>query len=270
MTGKELASKALNLAKNYKTVYANGFIGAIITEDGINAKAKQLPNWYTADRKAHLRTLIGKGYFGFDCVCMIKSLLWGWNGDASKTYGGAVYASNGMPDATVEQVLEVCNGVSTDFSNVQEGEFLWLPGHCGLYVGNGLSVECTGKWRNGVQITAIENMGKKSTEYQPRTWVKHGKMPYVTYTASTTPSTPAVTTGKENDIKLLTLRRGENRLNPQITTAQILLKHYGFYKMDIDGAFGPGMETAVKNFQTAKKLNADGIIGVDTWTALLK
>lgn len=32
--------------------------------------------------------------FGFDCVCLIKGLLWGWNGNASKTYGGAGYAIN--------------------------------------------------------------------------------------------------------------------------------------------------------------------------------
>ena len=32
--------------------------------------------------------------YGFDCVNLIKGVLWGWSGDASKTYGGAAYKSN--------------------------------------------------------------------------------------------------------------------------------------------------------------------------------
>ena len=27
--------------------------------------------------------------FGFDCVCLIKGILWGWDGDKNATYGGA-------------------------------------------------------------------------------------------------------------------------------------------------------------------------------------
>ena len=36
-----------------------------------------------------------------------------------------------------------------------------------------------------------------------------------------------------------------------------------------DGEFGPTTEKAVKNFQGLRKLEADGEIGADTWTALL-
>ena len=36
-----------------------------------------------------------------------------------------------------------------------------------------------------------------------------------------------------------------------------------------DGEFGPTTEKAVKDFQTLRKLEADGEIGKDTWTALL-
>ena len=37
-----------------------------------------------------------------------------------------------------------------------------------------------------------------------------------------------------------------------------------------DGDFGAATEKAVKKFQTANKLAADGIVGKDTWTALLR
>ena len=35
--------------------------------------------------------------YGFDCVCLIKGVLWGWSGNAAKPYGGAAYASNAFP-----------------------------------------------------------------------------------------------------------------------------------------------------------------------------
>lgn len=121
-----------------------------------------------ASRQAELRGLIEKEYFGFDCVCLVKGILWGWNGDASKKYGGAVYQSNGVPDITEGQMINACNGVSSDFSKLVPGEFLWMQGHCGVYIGDGLAVECTPKWDNCVQITAVGNLGSKSG-YNSRT-----------------------------------------------------------------------------------------------------
>lgn len=43
-----------------------------------------------------------------------------------------------------------------------------------------LAVECTPAWKNGVQITAVANIGSKSG-YNARKWKKWGKIPYVTY-----------------------------------------------------------------------------------------
>ena len=37
----------------------------------------------------------------------------------------------------------------------------------------------------------------------------------------------------------------------------------------VDGAFGPDTSTAVKNFQTSKGLNADGVVGDNTWNKMV-
>ena len=59
--------------------------------------------------------------------------------------------------------------------------------------------------------------------------------------------------------------------------AQILLISKGYYCggrivagcESADGEFGPTTEKSVKSFQDKNNLTADGIIGSDTWKALL-
>lgn len=188
MTGKQLAEKALNIAKNYKTVYMWGVFGAPVTEALIVSKAKQYPSWYTTARQTAFRKLIGKGYFGFDCVNLMKGIVWGWNGDASKTYGGASYATNGCPDYGADSMIAYCKNVTTKFDGIPVGAALWMSGHFGIYIGDGLGVECTPKWSNNVQVTAVGNIGTKAG-YNTRTWTKWGLMPFITYDSSSTGTT---------------------------------------------------------------------------------
>jgi putative chitinase len=61
------------------------------------------------------------------------------------------------------------------------------------------------------------------------------------------------------------LRRGDN--NASVILLQTKLNAAG-YQVGTDGDFGPGTEAAVKQFQTAKGLPTDGIVGPRTWTAL--
>ncbi|MBO5147094.1 MAG: peptidoglycan-binding protein [Clostridia bacterium] len=263
MKNVELVKKAKDVVANYKTVYANGMFGQPITESIIVQKTRQLPKWYTSARQKSLRALIGQGCFGFDCICFIKALLWGWSGDLKSTNGGAKYCSNNVPDTTEYGMLNRCSNISSDFSKIEVGEYLWTDGHCGIYVGEGMAVECTPKWDNGVQITAVHNIAEKQG-YNGRTWKKHGKLPYIEYIVETEEETKKMVT-----INLSRLQRGSK--GNEVKTLQRLLKSLGY---DIgwfgtDGDFGSATEAAVKKFQQDRKIASDGIVGCDTWMQLL-
>ncbi len=176
-TAAQLAERAIDVANNFKTLYVMGCFGAPMNDKN---KTRYCSN-HSYNKKAERTAMIKAATadtFGFDCVCLIKGLLWGWNGDTGKTYGGAGYACNGVPDIGADTMITKCSDISTDFSKIEVGEAVWMEGHIGIYVGAGLAVECTPKWKNCVQLTAC-NCSKIG--YNRRNWTKHGKLPYVSY-----------------------------------------------------------------------------------------
>lgn len=257
-TGKELAAAAMNAAENFKTLYVMGCIGAPLNDKNKDRYSRNYSYNRQTERTVKIKSATSDT-FGFDCVCLVKSLLWGWQGDKNKTYGGAVYESNGVPDINEKAMLNACTDVSTDFSNIQEGEFLWVSGHCGIYVGDGLAVECSPAWADGVQITAVRNIYDKGG-YNARTWTKHGKLPYVTYEAPV----------KTVDISLPQIAKGSK--GEAVQALQRLLSTYGYSlgtKNPFDGDFGTKTDTAVRAYQKENGLEVDGIVGVKTWAKLL-
>ena len=55
----------------------------------------------------------------------------------------------------------------------------------------------------------------------------------------------------------------------QIMALQYLLRNRGFFSTMPDGEFGVGTERAVKRFQKAQKIVADGVIGEQTFARLI-
>lgn len=186
MKSSELVAKALDIARNYRTLYVMGCFGAPMTA----SNKKRYTQNHSYNRKAARTAKIqaaSEDTFGFDCVNLIKGILWGWRGDKTKTYGGAGYAVNGVPDIGADRMIAVCPDASTTgWETMEPGEAVWLKGHIGIYVGNGLAVECTPSWANKVQITAVGNIGSKAG-YKTRKWTKHGHLPYVEYTGTVIP-----------------------------------------------------------------------------------
>lgn len=263
MNNIEFAAMAKKIATEYKTGYMLGAWGCPATEFNINRLTNQWPNNSKYAPTARSR---GAGHFLFDCCGLVKGILWGWSGDANHVYGGAPYKANGVPDLDEYGLMQVCTNVSTDFSKIVIGAYVWTSGHCGIYVGDGLVAEATPKWENGVQLTALANIGAKSG-YNSRRWTKWGKLPYVTYSAdeSVQPTVKVYIAPYE-------LEKGHK--GEQVKAIQQLLIAKGFDcgPDGADGDFGANTEKAVKKYQTAnidKCVWSDGIVGKNTWCALL-
>ena len=241
MTNTQLVDLCKKIAKNYKTLYVYGCFGAPMN----STNKKRYTNNYDYNKRADRKKLIlnaSSDTFGFDCVNLIKGILWGWNGNVNATYGGAKYCFNDVPDVSANGMMNYCTSKSTDFSKIEIGEVVWLSGHIGVYIGDGLAVECTPIWKDGVQITAVGNIGKKSG-YNTRTWTSHGKLKFIDY--KTTPS-------------FLPPRgyftKGDTGENVKKIDAWFCTKVQGDY-------YGDYTTAVVKEFQRQNGLEQDGCIG---------
>ena len=83
----------------------------------------------------------------------------------------------------------------------------------------------------------------------------------------TEPEKPVEPTGSACIVDLPIIRQGDNGF--PVIAVQTLLGKHNFNVNYIDGDFGPDTLAKVKAFQNAKGLDADGIVGRDTWTTLL-
>lgn len=183
MTAAQFVATAERLATDYKTLYVMGAFGAPMTAAN---KTRYINNgsaggYNKQPARAAKINAASSNTFGVDCCGLTKAILWGWNGDKSRVYGGAGYACNGVPDLDARGLINACRDVSaTGWDTMLPGEEVWMDGHCGIYVGRGLAVESTPIWRDGVQYSAVAYIGPKAG-YNARKWTKHGKLPWVDY-----------------------------------------------------------------------------------------
>lgn len=268
-TGEELAWACLEVAKNYKTLYVTGCFGWPMTNSN-KARVKQN---YSANRKEPRVSNINKASkdtFGFDCVNIIKGLLWGWNGNVNDVYGGAKYQANGVPDIDEGTMFNSCTNKSSDFNNIEVGEACWMQGHIGIYVGNGLCVECTPAWSNNVQVTACN---RDVPGYNRRNWTQHGKLPYVTYTGKNDESikpapAPKPTPAPDTTNTKRELHKGDKGEDVKQLQKDLIELGYNLGQWGADGDFGDMTDKAVRDFQQKSGLVVDGWAGEKTFAAL--
>ncbi len=265
MTANDFIARAKQ-AVNSKTLYVMGGFGAPLNETN---KEKYI-NLYAYNRKpavmASIRTA-SNDTFAFDCINLLKGILWGWCGDPSQIYGGAVYASNGVPDTNEKGLFQMCKDQTVSFKNIQPGEMLYMAGHAGIYIGDGLAIESTPAWKNKVQITAVMNIGIRA-QYPGRYWEAHGKLPWINYNNQPAPApVPSALTFTFSEIHT-------GSTGSDVKVLQTVLKGLNFKDKNkkvlvIDGEFGECTYYALCNFQKSAGIAVDGIAGPDTWNHLL-
>ena len=186
MRDSELIARLKDIVEHYKTLYVMGCFGAPLTGKNVAYYCSNHSYNRQKERTKMIQAAADQTppVYGFDCVCLIKGILWGWTGDASKTFGGATYLSNDVPDIGADLMITKCLGVSTHFESIVPGEAVWMSGHIGIYIGGGMVIEASPAFDNRVQVTECRNL-QKTPGLNGRKWTRHGRLPYVLYGTQT-------------------------------------------------------------------------------------
>lgn len=278
-------------------VYWYGTCGYACTQSLLTRKTRQYPDHYGDSRQAKYKKHIAAGKVCSDCIGLFKSYAWDKDGDINTRESS--YGANGQPDHGAKTTLNKCT-VKGSMDTMPEipGLALWTKtgGHIGVYVGGGYVVEARGFGYNPpVQRNKLSD----------RAFTTWGLYPFVEYTAEQVAIAKAALNGTktpvvapaEKDGEGFTqtaggAQTGENGGNTatetekevftmktlkvgskgtQVKALQLLLNHTTDYTCGVvDGIFGTKTLAAVRQYQEAKGLAVDGIVGKNTWAALLK
>ena len=218
--------------------YWYGTFGQGASKALYNQKKGQYPNYYKW------------GYAGetakvHDCVGLVKGYLWCDSPDDPTP------AYNVTQDKSANQMRDMCpsGGNISSLPDVP-GVLVFYNNHMGVYIGNGEVIEARG-----------HAYGVVKTKLADRPWKTWGYSPYITYEAPEKP--------KMVSIDLPVLKKGAK--GESVRAMQLLLIGYGFPMegYGADGSFGGATERALKAYQSANGLEADGSCGRKTWTKLL-
>ena len=145
-------------------------------QDFINkaVEVEKLPTLYQLGK--FMNSQNGK-YLLCDCSGLIKGILWGYPGNGK-------YGSHGVLDINADTMISKCSRVTSDFSKIQKGWLVWMKGHIGIYIGNGIVIESSPIWENGIQKTYCQGCGIiNHFHLHERKWSKCGRLDcYIDYT----------------------------------------------------------------------------------------
>lgn len=172
-------------------------------------------------------------------------------GEVSRILGGGITAANPTP-APATGVWTI----GTTGNKVRDIQKVVGVTADGVY--GPATAAAVKSWQQKLQIPADGVWGPRTDEATTQFFAWIARQPS---TPQTSPFLAAVASAKKQVI-------GAGNINGAVRIAQLLLGANG-YHVTVDGVFGPATVNATKRFQAANRLNADGIIGPNTWSALL-
>ena len=129
-----------------------------------------------------------------------------------------------------------------------------------------------GNYSNSVKKRIMKVNGRYIRGFALPDYKTAAKTYKITTSTNTNTSTNKVTTSNKLKITgcscyLPQLKKGH--VDDSVKVLQTILNYLGYNCGDIDGSFGSDTNTAVKKYQKAQGLSVDGIVGKDTWKALV-
>lgn len=250
----------LKKAESKETRYASGGIGQKLTA----TNRSSLISRYPSNAKRGLP--VDSNCYAFDCIGLIKAVLWGWTPTKNISY-----CSNGVPDVDETSFFKnYCSNHTSDFSKVENGYAVWMKGHIGVVIdaANNLVIEASPKWKNGVQITSIGNLGGKPG-YNSRNWTSCGKIKFVEYDTSK-PSKPTTNPAIPELPSRGYFKIGDGYLENVEFKDDIRLIQIFFNKvlksgLDVDGSYGDKTSGVCRNWQTLRKEGRSDMIVDGLW-----
>lgn len=239
--------KTLEFITTLDTLYVMGAYGHSLSRNSNRRHLIEAQAYNQKPDRAEMILRASSNTFCFDCSGLVKGVLWGFTGNGNLLTGGASYCTHGVPDLNAAGLIKECKDVATlSQRDPEPGELLYMRGHCGVYVGGGNVVECTPKWKNGVQVTKLS----------ARKWEKHGFLPWVEYYDHTPQTIPAAS-----------LRLGSKGV--RVDQLQNCLNALGA-DLKVDAIFGAKTRDAVMDFQRRMSIRVDGIYGPQTKAKMME
>ena len=195
---------------------------------------------------------------------------------------GSGKGKNGSYNSTHIQ-FEICQGSNTDEAYYRES-VKCAEEYCAyLCRMHGWSADCIVSHReaaiagyasnHGDPDSWMKNFGDDMDQFRARVAALLGEKapvdPEVVPEVVPAPSAPVSTGGEKTVmIEMSVLSKGSK--GEQVKTLQRLLTAMGYPCGAVDGSFGNNTLAGVRSFQQGNKLEVDGYVGKNTWTALIK
>lgn len=248
MKVKEIFDVLDNIIADGNNLYSLGLFGQKITQSVLDGKATQYKKWYKETKSKQDAKLTNYDYIkkhlgaqGYDCVCLLKGILWG-----SKVGVCGKYQSNGVPDIGSNEFFNKCYDV-VGVKDAQAGMIIWFEGHVGIVYDKDTVYEISPKTGKVV---------KHTIKFQP--WQKCGRSPYIDYSDVDSKST----TSDNKNAFMPTLRIGD--AGKAVVIWQVMIG------AEVNGLFDKSTTERTIEFQKKVFPNQpdehDGIVGKKTWS----